>query len=672
MPVNMKENPYTIIESLGVYLPPDSITTGEVLEGCRNELRFPLERITGIKTRHMAGRSEFAADLAREAIADCLSRSKYLPPDIDLLICCNISRVDGADWLSYEPATSSRLKKHFGFSNALVFDISNACAGMFTGIFIADALLKSGAIRRGMVVSGEYITHLARTAQREIEGYMDSRLACLTLGDAGAAVILETGPDQDTGLQKIELQTFGRYSPFCVGKQAESGGWIMYTDSVNLTDAAIKAGAEYSLSILREAGWPPDSFQHLIMHQTSTMSLNSARNEINRLLKKDVCHQGNTINNLAQRGNTASTSHFIALADQIRENRINSGDRIVFSVSASGLTVGAALYVLDDLPDRFRRPTSAKSSPSREDSGKYQPPAVSGIRIESVGTLPVNQADKKDALGLAHLAAEQCLRGSSYQRDEMELLIYAGVYRDEYVMEPAFATLLAGKLDMNATLSGAENKKTLAFDVFNGSVGLLNACHLAQQLIAGGKYKTAMVAAAEIENNAGLFPDSLQGLRETASALILDAHPVRGKGFSRILFNYDTGSLDAYVSHCCTVDDKPFLRVEKSPGLEDRYIACIQPLVEDLLRQEGLTRSRIGKVFPPQISSAFIARLSEALDIPAEKFVDIAGDGPDYFTSSFPYALAYARGKGLVQEGDTGLVIAAGSGIQAGCALYHF
>ena len=174
-------------------------------------MNFPLEQLTGIVSRRIAGETEFAIDLAKKAVANCLENSKYGPEDIDLLICANISRCDGPNFhVSFEPSTSVRLKQHFGFTNALVFDVSNACTGMFTALFIVDAFLKAGLIRRGMVVSGEYITHLIQTAQKEIEGYMDSRLACLTVGDAGAAMILEEAPSSKVGFHELELYTLGR------------------------------------------------------------------------------------------------------------------------------------------------------------------------------------------------------------------------------------------------------------------------------------------------------------------------------------------------------------------------------------------------------------------------------------------------------------------------------
>lgn len=673
----MDEQPNTIMESLGVYHPPQSVSTTEILNGCVNQIRFPLEKISGIKSRRMAGQTEFSIDLAKHAIADCLERSKYNPADIDLLICCNISRFDGPDLFSFEPCTAIKVRKHFGFSNAIVFDITNACAGMFTGIYIADALLKTGAIRRAMVVSGEYITPLTQTAQREIENFMDSRLACLTLGDAGAAVILEKGLDNQTGFQVIDLQTLGQYSPYCIAKAAETGGWIMYTDSVNMADAGIKAGTKYTLDLLRKAGWPPGTFQHLIMHQTSKMTLNSARQEINTLLNSNVLHDSNTINNLEQRGNTASTAHLIAVSDHIHNNNIQSGDKVVFSIAASGLTIGTGLYVFDDLPDRLRRAGSTSDTEARKPARQQlRSDSSSGItlriQIESVGTIPDGSTKGKDSMELLHSAASNCLEQSSHQCNDIGLLIYSGVYRSEYLLEPAYAALLAGKLDMNASTLDPDGAKTLAFDIFNGALGFLNACYVGQQMITSGKCQTAMVVASEIENNADSFPDKLLGVRETAAAIILDAAPTNDKGFSRFLFRYHEESLDAYTTYCDTREIKPYLHIDKDPDLEALYISCIVPVVQELLAQAGLEPGQIDVVFPPQISTRFIARLSEQLDIALERLVDVVGDGPDLFSASLPYGVAAAYENGLAKPGDTGLIIAVGSGIQVGCAIYHF
>ena len=672
--MDLKHN--TIIESIGVYLPSQSISTTEILNGCKNKIQFPLENITGIKHRRVSGQNEFSIDLAKKAISDCLAKSQYNAADIDLLICCNISRYDDVGLMTFEPNTSIKLREHFGFTNAIVFDITNACAGMFTGIYIANALIKTGTIRRGLVVSGEYITHLSQTAQKEIESFMDTRLACLTLGDAGAAIVLEQALDNKTGFQELELQTFGAYSHYCISKASEQGGMIMFTDSVKLTEVAVKSGAQHAMKSLEKAEWAANSFDHLIMHQTSRMTLNSARREINRLLSSPVCDDDNTINNLEQRGNTASTAHFVALADNIRNNNIQSGDKIVFSISASGLTIGTGLYIFDSLPDRFRHMelhgTVGKKETTETNLHSASNAIAPRIRIESVGIIPQEAIGKNNSMELLHCAAKNCLLKSSYESAEIGLLIYCGVYRSEYLLEPAYASLLAGELNMNATSPATGSQTTLAFDIFNGSMGFLNSCYVAQQMLAAGNCEKAMIVAAESENNTGLFPNEIVGFRETASALILDSNPMTDTGFSRFLFRYHVESINAYSANYKTGHSKPHLHVVKDDNLEALYIEYILPAVQELLQLEGLDLSRINKIFPPQISSGFITKLSQKLYLPRDRFIDVAGDGTDLFSSSLPYAFEHASEQGLVEPGDIGLMIAVGSGIQIGCALYYF
>ena len=51
---------------------------------------------------------------------------------------------------------------------------------------------------------------------------------------------------------------------------------------------------------------------------------------------KKVVGVKNTINNLANRGNTATTSHMVAMWDNILDGNIQAGDNIVFGITGSG------------------------------------------------------------------------------------------------------------------------------------------------------------------------------------------------------------------------------------------------------------------------------------------------------------------------------------------------
>ncbi len=670
----------TIIESIGVYLPPKAVSTQDILADCAKPIKFPLEQFTGIYSRRMAGETEFSIDLARKAVDKCLANSKYLPKDIDLLICANISRNDGPQHqISFEPSTSAKLKQYFGFSNALVFDISNACTGMFTGILIIDAFLKTGLIRRGMVVSGEYITHLTTTAQQELEGYMDQRLACLTVGDAGAAIIVEQALNNAVGFHELDLYTLGRYCYDCIAKASdqEHGGAIMFTDAVRVAAVNITQAISHAAYTLDRAGWQPEILQHIIMHQTSEMSIRDAAREINTYFGREVCNQQNVIVNLRDRGNTATTTHTVALMDRILSGEIKSGEHVIFGITGSGATIGTGLYTFDDLPDRLRR-AAIGQPPAKVSTGVVEQPVVMfssrqpRVRVESVGTISAGGYVKKETLALAAAASEACISRSSYSREDIDLLIYAGVYRDEFLSEPALAAIIAGELKINDTIETQEDKKTFAFDLFNGAVGFLNACQASTAMIHAQKFKRALVVTSEIENNKLSRPDELLGIAETGSAVMLAESADGTTGFGNFVFKYGGEYLEALTTFTRQEHGKTWIHRDQSAVVEDYYLRRIDEAVAELLKSEQLDLSRIKVVLPPQISAAFAGRLSDVLQVERARVVDIARAGADLYTSSLPYTLEYVQEHQLVTPGDIGLIISVGSGLQVGCATYHF
>jgi amino acid adenylation domain-containing protein len=667
----------TIIESIGTYLPSKVLTTKDVLQDCATPVNFPLEQFTGIVSRRVAGETEFAVDLAQKAVESCLANSRYSPGDIDLLICSNISRVDGADFhVSFEPSTSAKLKQHFGFSNAVVFDISNACTGMFTAILIIDAFLKAGLIQRGMVVSGEYISHLTQTAQKEIEGYMDSRLACLTVGDAGAAVILEQSPSNAYGFHELDLYTLGHYYDYCIAKATdrEHGGAIMFTDAVRVAAVNIKQAVSHAAYTLEQSGWTPEAFQHILMHQTSAMSIRDAAREINSFFGKEICNNTNVIYNLAERGNTATTTHFVALMDRILTGEIKSGENIIFGVTGSGATIGTGLYTFDDLPDRIRKYASnghkAAKVPAKNDG--RSPVPVKKVRIESVGIIPSDSHVPLKTLELSRAAAENALAKSSYSHKDIDLLLYAGVYRDEFLSEPAIAAILAGLLQVNDTIESQYDKKTFAFDVFNGSVGFLIACQAATGMIQGEKVRSALIVTSEIENNLIVRPNDLLGIAQTGSAVILGESSDGKTGFGNFVFKYFPEYVEAYKTYTKHKQGQTWIHAEKVSALETYYRRCMREAVDEVLKVENLDRSQIKVVLPPQISPEFVSSLSDELGFEKDIVVDVARENADLFTSSLPYALQHVQEQHRVQPGEIGLIITVGSGIQVGCAIYYF
>ena len=584
-----------VIESIGVYLPPRSESTREVLDNCRDtrwlsrDRAANVERLTGIRSRRVAGDDEASIELAKKAAAKCLALSTCGPSEIDLLISCSLSRYDGPNQYAFEPSAAARLRAYFGFENALAFDLTNGCAGMFTAIKIAAALIRARMIGVAMVVSGEHVTDLTRTAQKEISGRLlsDPRFACLTLGDSGAALILNEAAGDRAGFHAVDLYTAACHSGYSKAKPTDRphGGLIMLTESVKLFDVAIRHSAVHAVQLFEKLRWVNYQPDHVIVHQSGHMAVYEAARQLNELVQREMCHDGNMVDNIGERGNTATTSHFVAIWDHILSGKLGSGDEVLFAIQGSGLTVGTAPYTFDDLPERVRHAEAhgvATSSPVSRRRPRTAPlTELPRIRIESVGVAPPGTRPG-GGLDLAHAAVDQCLAGSSYRKDDMELLIYTGVHRDEFIGEPAIAAMLAGRVKVNDTGMSPSGAKTLAFDVFNGSIGFLNGCYIGAEMIRSRECGTVMVVASEIEANAGIpdaTPIGVAGRGPPSSSIALPTPP-SGSGRGRsgrsatISAHIARGSSTKMAGRGCTSTASPGSRRPISRAFGRRWRIC--------------------------------------------------------------------------------------------------
>ena len=523
-----------------------------------------------------------------------------------------------------------------------------------------------------MVVSGEYISYLTDTAQKEIASQVDPQLASLTLGDAGLAVVLQASPRPEVGFHDIELYTLSKYSRFCIAKptDCEHGGAAMHTDAIKVTATVVPHAATHAQFVLGRNGRPLNDVDHIIPHQTSRLTMEGAVDEMKRRFNQDF--SGRLINNLAQRGNTATTSHMLALRDSILDQRIRSGDDILFSISGSGQTTGTALYTCDDLPDRLRS--------QRESQNGNSHPAIDWgatlsvpMCVESIATAYPEPGEEADTLKLLGQAGNDCLAGSRFSKKQIGLLAYSGVFRTEFVTEPAIAALLAGDLKMNDICNPDAPHKTLALDIFNSSLGFLNACYLACELARAGRLQQAMIVASEVENNAQVAPHDLLGLREMGSAVILHESEDGESGFQAFAFRYFHEFHDAVqVIGTWNERGRPYLVAACDDNLHRIYLDCIETSVAQFLKQQEVTTDDIRVLLPPQISPSFVAATGQRLGFGRERTVDVAIQGHDLATSSTPVALQAVRERRLASPGDLGLIVNVGAGVQVGCALYRF
>jgi 3-oxoacyl-[acyl-carrier-protein] synthase-3 len=338
--------------AIGAYLPAQRLTTDELMAGTRYETGIELERLTGVRERRVVGEGEDSSTLALGAARDALAHAECDAVDLDMLIVSSISRhVGGLRRIQVEPPVSVSLKGALGARRAVSFDISNACAGMMTGVFLLNDFVRQGRIQRGMVVSGEYISELGRNAAEEVRDVMSDQLPSLTLGDAGAAAILERAPDGDGGIEVAGFTTLSEHSRLCVAFPSKLGpGTTMHTQAREIHRVGIENALPMLREVLDQAGLQFDQIDYLIPHQTSARAIKKAMVEFGERLGTVPRHVVVTVDEL---GNTASTTHFVALWKYLNEGRFEAGDRVLLLSLASGLEVGIVIFRVGDLVERY-------------------------------------------------------------------------------------------------------------------------------------------------------------------------------------------------------------------------------------------------------------------------------------------------------------------------------
>lgn len=338
-------------ESVGSCLPRQSVTTDELMATTRHNTHIDLERLTGIHERGMAGDGEDSFTLALGAAHDCLEHSAHTAADLDVIINCSITRETDGLHQQYEPPLSLDIKTALGAAGATSFDLSNACAGMLTGVFLLNDMIRLGDVERGMVVSGEYISHLARNAADRLHTILSKQLASLTLGDAGAAVIVERAPDGAAGIEIAGFTTIAEHSRLCLGYPSKHApGAAMVTDAQALQRAAIADTPPLLEEVLAETGLDLAEIDYMIPHQTSVRAIKKG---VAQLDERFGATPKNTVVTVDRFGNTASTTHFVALRDLLGSGTFGAEDRIMLVSLASGLEIGMVIFTAGELVTRY-------------------------------------------------------------------------------------------------------------------------------------------------------------------------------------------------------------------------------------------------------------------------------------------------------------------------------
>lgn len=319
---------YSRITGTGSYLPPRRLTNADLAavlatQGVETSDDWIVER-TGIRARHFAADDVCSSDLAVEAAKRALEAAQLQAQDIDLIIVATST----PDMVF--PSVACILQHKLGIAGCPAFDVQAVCSGFVYALTVADAMIKTGAAKRALVVGAEVFSRILD---------FSDRTTCVLFGDGAGAVVLEAS--EEPGILASDLHADGKYvNILCVPGHVSGGkvlgdpvlkmdGQAVFKLAVGVLESAARA-------VLAKANLTDADIDWLIPHQANIRIMQSTAKKLKLSMDKLVV-------TVDQHGNTSAASIPLALDVAVRSGQVKKGDTVMLEGVGGGFTWGAVL-----------------------------------------------------------------------------------------------------------------------------------------------------------------------------------------------------------------------------------------------------------------------------------------------------------------------------------------
>jgi 3-oxoacyl-[acyl-carrier-protein] synthase-3 len=322
---------YSRITGTGSYLPPRRLTNAELAgelaaNGVSTSDDWIVER-TGIRARHFAAPDVCSSDLGLAAARQALQAANLQAKDIDLIIVATST----PDMVF--PSTACILQNKLGAHGGAAFDVQAVCSGFIYALTVADALIKTGAATKALVIGAEVFSRLLD---------FKDRTTCVLFGDGAGAVVLEAS---DTpGILASDLHADGKHVGILCVPGHVSGGKalgdpLLKMDGKAVFKLAVGVLDEAAREVLAKAGKVAADVDWLVPHQANIRIMQSAAKKLKLPMDKVIV-------TVDQHGNTSAASIPLALDGAVRSGKIKPGELLMLEGVGGGFTWGAILLNL--------------------------------------------------------------------------------------------------------------------------------------------------------------------------------------------------------------------------------------------------------------------------------------------------------------------------------------
>ncbi len=314
---------YSRIAGTGGYLPKKVLTNADIAERVDTSDAWIVER-TGIRERRIAAPDETAASMGEIAARQALEAAGWRPAEVELIVVAT-STPD-----RIFPSTACLLQERLGIlSQCGAFDVQAACSGFIYALSIADQFIRSGALRRVLVVGSEINSRLID---------WNDRSTCILFGDGAGAVALEAATEP--GILSTHIHSDGRYRDLLYLPNPGSGisGELPYVrmQGNEVFKIAVNTLGRIVDETLAANGLDKSTVDWLVPHQANIRIIAATARKLGMPMERVVV-------TIEKQGNTSSASVPLALHEAISDGRILRGQILLMEAFGGGFTWGAAL-----------------------------------------------------------------------------------------------------------------------------------------------------------------------------------------------------------------------------------------------------------------------------------------------------------------------------------------
>ena len=315
----------SVITGTGSALPRTVVTNAELAERVDTSDAWIVER-TGIRQRHIAQDDETTSSLAIDAAHAALSAAGLAGSDIDGIVLATATPDHTF------PASATKVQEALGCGNGPAFDVQAVCSGFLYALTTADALLRTGAMRKALVIGAETFSRLLD---------WEDRTTCVLFGDGAGAVVLEAREVEETGpgILSSRLHADGaQHDLLYVDGGVSTTGTVghLRMKGREVFRHAVGNLAEVMHEVLDGAGLTIDDIDWVVPHQANARILDSTARKLGLSAERVIV-------TVDRHANTSAASVPLALDTAVRDGRIKAGDLCVLEAMGGGFTWGAAL-----------------------------------------------------------------------------------------------------------------------------------------------------------------------------------------------------------------------------------------------------------------------------------------------------------------------------------------